>query len=365
MHLETFDSKTINKDSWNTQVASLPEGTVFQTSFWADFEEEYMLYRPIYFCVKEGGETKAICLGLITAYNHYGYFEKPILHKFLLLARNLLPSFMFQEGILIFEDDEQKRKQIARFLLDEIILFCRRNRVVNIQSLTLPILGRSQILLEDDCPLERRKWATYLVNLQQSEDSAWKNLKHAARKAINKASKDGIRVEHVKDETQLKAFYDFDREELLKKGSRVYSYDNSLVMWRHLRKGNCVELFVAYHEDRMIGSLGIWHYNGNLYEFASVQSEYAYENKLYSGDAIKWEIIKWGIQNGYRWYNLAGVNPEPKTPKEEGIRRFKEKWGGEYREYFEYSLNLNDNALFNALKGGRQIFRSLRRLGRE
>lgn len=360
MRFETFGSKTIDKQRWNKLVASLPEGTVFQTSFWDDFEEEYMLYQPIYFCVKEGGETKAICLGLITAYNHYGYFEKPILHRLLPLARNLLPSFKCQEGILVFEDDEQKKTEIARFLLGEIISFCRRNRVVNIQSFTLPILGHSHILIEDNCPLERKRRATYLVNLQQSEETAWKNLKHAARKAVNKASRDGIRVERVEDEPQLRALHDFNREERLKMGLKTYSYNNSLVMWKHLRKGNCVELFVAYHEDRMIGSLGIWHYNGNLYEFASVQSEYAYENKLYSGDAIKWEIIKWGIRNGYRWYNLAGVDPEPKTPKEKGIRRFKEKWGGEYKEYFEYSLNLNNNVLFNALKKGRQIFRSLR-----
>ena len=201
MRIEIFDGKTINKQRWNKLVAGLPEGTVFQTSFWADFLEEYMLYQPVYFCVKDGDETKAICLGFITAHNYYGYFEKPILHRFLPLARNLLPSFMCQEGILVFEDDEQKKREIARFLLDKIISFCKKNRFVNIQSLTLPILGRSQILLEDDCPLERRKWATYLVNLQQSEDSAWKNLKHAARKAINKASRDGIRVERVEDET--------------------------------------------------------------------------------------------------------------------------------------------------------------------
>jgi len=364
MHIEIFDSKTIDKSYWNEHVASLPEGPVFQTSFWADFLEEYMLYQPVYFRVKDGDETKAICLGFITAHNHYGYFEKPVLHKFLPLKRNLLPSFMCQEGILVFEDDEQKKKEIARFLLDKIISFCRQNRVVNIQSFTLPILGRSQILFEDDCPLEKKKWATYLMDLQQSEDSAWKNLKHVARKAVNKASRDGIRVERIEDETQLRALYDFNREENLKRtGRKGYSYDNSLVMWKHLRKGNCVERFVAYHEDRMIGSLGIWHYNGNLYEFASVQSEYAYENKLYSGDAIKWEIIKWGIKNGYRWYNLAGVNPKPKTPKEEGIRRFKEKWGGEYREYFEYSLNLDNNALFKVLKSGRRILGSLRRTG--
>lgn len=77
MHLEIFNSKTINKASWNTQIANLPEGTVFQTSFWADFLEEYMLYQPVYFCVKDDDETKAICLGFITTHNHYGYFEQP------------------------------------------------------------------------------------------------------------------------------------------------------------------------------------------------------------------------------------------------------------------------------------------------
>jgi hypothetical protein len=361
VQLETFDSKKIDKQHWNTLVASLPEGIVFQTSFWADFLEEYMLYKPMYFYVKDRDETKAICLGFTIAYNHYGYFEKPILHRLLPLGRNLFPSFMCQEGILVFEDDEQKKREITQYFLNEIILFCKKNRIVNIHLLTLPILGPSQTLLDNDCSLKKKKWATYLVNLQQSMDSAWKNMEHSARKAINKALKDGILVERVKDEVQLRVIYDFNREEILKKGHRVYSYDNHRIMWKHLKKGNCVEQFVAYHEGRIIGSLGIWHYNGTLYEFASVQSEYAYENKLYGSDAIKWEIIKWGIQNGYRWYNLAGVNPEPKTPKEEGIRRFKEKWGGEYREYFEYNLEFGNNVLFKVLKSGWRIFKGARR----
>jgi lipid II:glycine glycyltransferase (peptidoglycan interpeptide bridge formation enzyme) len=74
-------------------------------------------------------------------------------------------------------------------------------------------------------------------------------------------------------------------------------------------------------------------YNGNVTEMSVVRSDYAVEKNLYPGDAIKWAIIKWGHGQGFRTYDLAGVNPNPETPKEQGIRQFKEKWGGEYVEY--------------------------------
>jgi len=32
-------------------------------------------------------------------------------------------------------------------------------------------------------------------------------------------------------------------------------------------------------------------------------------------------------------YDISGVAPDPDSVKEEGIRRFKGKWGGEYLEY--------------------------------
>ena len=32
-------------------------------------------------------------------------------------------------------------------------------------------------------------------------------------------------------------------------------------------------------------------------------------------------------------YDFAGVSPNPESKKEEGIRFFKGKWGGEYVEY--------------------------------
>ncbi|RZD45866.1 MAG: hypothetical protein CXT78_04800 [Thaumarchaeota archaeon] len=49
---------------------------------------------------------------------------------------------------------------------------------------------------------------------------------------------------------------------------------------------------------------------------------------MYSQDLLKWSIIKWGINNNMKYYNLSGINPNPESKKEEGIFRYKKKWGG-------------------------------------
>ena len=48
-----------------------------------------------------------------------------------------------------------------------------------------------------------------------------------------------------------------------------------------------------------------------------------------AGDLLKWEVILWGRQQGYSYYDLAGLNPrDDATEKERQIARFKRKWGG-------------------------------------
>ena len=59
-----------------------------------------------------------------------------------------------------------------------------------------------------------------------------------------------------------------------------------------------------------------------------MRSQQSIDEKLYVGDLIKWEIMKWGVEQGFRLYDLAGFSPTPGAGKEEGIMRFKKKWGG-------------------------------------
>ena len=53
-----------------------------------------------------------------------------------------------------------------------------------------------------------------------------------------------------------------------------------------------------------------------------------YDEKLYSQDLIKWEIIRWSKKNNCKYLDLTGASPNPLNEKESGILRYKKKWGG-------------------------------------
>ena len=96
--------------------------------------------------------------------------------------------------------------------------------------------------------------------------------------------------------------------------------------------------FIAIHDEIPVASITISYFNGYLVEQGISRSILDIENKLYAQELLRWEVIKWGKQNNGRFYDFAGINPEGRTPKEEGIFRNKKKWGGNlinYRTYFK------------------------------
>ena len=64
------------------------------------------------------------------------------------------------------------------------------------------------------------------------------------------------------------------------------------------------------------------------FEFKVAGEKLDLEEKLYSQDLLRWKIIEWAKQNNCRYYDLSGVQISNRTPKEDGIFRNKEKWGG-------------------------------------
>jgi lipid II:glycine glycyltransferase (peptidoglycan interpeptide bridge formation enzyme) len=185
----------------------------------------------------------------------------------------------------------------------------------------------------------KKKWGTYIVDLRQDVDSLWNNLKKSARKAIRTAREDGITVRRMRSLDELRAYYDFVRRCSPRYGKEAYGFADWERLWRLFRPTGVFETFLAEKSDKPLAGLSVWGYGGNISEFGSYQSEESFREKLYGNDLIKWEVISWGVRNGQRTFDLAGVNPEPQSPKEQGIRQFKEKWGGRYQEYVVVSWN--------------------------
>jgi hypothetical protein len=88
---------------------------------------------------------------------------------------------------------------------------------------------------------------------------------------------------------------------------------------------------------------------------------YAYEFNLardksiyYDSDYLTFKILEYLKSMGIKWYDFAGVNPSPKEgSKDYSIRKYKEKWGGEYYNVYEYirsiipEIKLNDTESFH------------------
>ncbi|MFC1932405.1 lipid II:glycine glycyltransferase FemX [Chloroflexota bacterium] len=331
--------KQVDKTWWNSLVASVPEGTIFQTSHWADFLAEYARHEPLYLVVKaESGEIKAL----------------------LLLYKEASDALLtWQNGPVVFTSGEEK-VDTCRFVLEEVRRLVKDLNGASIRRGNLPYYD-PEIADKGAIPIDgykMKKWATYLVDLTLDEEALRRNFKPAARKSVNRAERDGVYVERIENPEELYDYYLFTEECSRQTGRGGFpSFGNLSVMWEHLRPEQGVEIFVAKHNERKLCGLGIWAFNGIIYEFGSFQSDYSFEHKLYGNDLIKWEIIKWGHQKGYRIYDMAGVNPDPSSEKEANIGRFKEKWGGRYVEFGEYSKPLGNNLLGMLKKAKRKLWK--------
>ena len=95
---------------------------------------------------------------------------------------------------------------------------------------------------------------------------------------------------------------------------------------------------MAKKDEKPVGGLFFSYFNKYIIEGGLARSPIDYKEKLYSQDLIKWKIIEWGVKNKMNWFDLAGANVNPKNQKEEGILRYKKKWGG---KQFDYSIVTN------------------------
>ena len=104
--------------------------------------------------------------------------------------------------------------------------------------------------------------------------------------------------------------------------------EEGMIEWLEMLKPIGYSGFLARLDEEPISGLFFSHFNKLIIEGGLARSKLDFQQKLYSQDLIKWKIIEWGVEHKMRYYDLAGFNPYPKNAKEEGIKRYKAKWGG-------------------------------------
>ena len=126
-------------------------------------------------------------------------------------------------------------------------------------------------------------------------------------------------------------------------------------------KNHCT-FFLTQHSGLSIGGAGLRHFNGQAHLFTPIYSSRAREQRIYAGDFLNWEMMRWCHERGLSIFDLSGVSPSPISAKEAGIRRFEDKWGGTEVEYpvFTYVLKPRYWNLVSFIQGAKHKIRKWR-----
>jgi lipid II:glycine glycyltransferase (peptidoglycan interpeptide bridge formation enzyme) len=328
--MEVLIQKEVDSLDWDKNLLKSEFSTVYQTSLYAEYLKT-INYVPYYLTVKEGNDV----LGQLLFFKYSIFLNSvnnKIINKWLI---NLLPSIRWIYAPIVFYKEEENK--ITDLILNEIMKFAVQNRL-DIDKFNLHPLQKKSPLI--DKYFSKKEWSTFIIDLAQAKEKLWSNIDSSAREKIKKAQKEGVVIEEVTDEQGFKEYFKVLCENRNRNGVKVLKYDSSF--YNLLIHPGLMKHFNARLGDKTIAGMTISVYNGYLNQWGTALSDFAIQKRIPAGDLVKWHVIEFGQKEEYKYYDMTGVNPNPQPgSKDEGLYKFKQKWGGLLVENNLYSRHLN------------------------
>lgn len=337
MNAIEIDLKKSNID-WNSVVKSVSEGTIYQTTYWADYVKGNDGVNPLFFIVQDDDGK---ILGSLLAH------EETIFRRFLKygvlgnllfkMANKRKTALTWHYGPLIY--DKSRFDEIFSTLLKKVEASARERRMLFLKNISFPIHGddiyfkRAEKIFHEQNFNDSQN-VTIFVPLAKDEDALWKSLKNSARKVLKKTDEGSLEIGPLKKE-ELEEYYSLLRESRRRVGIEMPPTYPNRYMWEAMNKdGNHLDVFSVRKDGRLLAAIGITCFNGIVFETGPAQANFCLQNRIYANDILKWEVIK-RYSKESRVYDLSGIPREIKSEKERGQAQFKEKWGG-YKVAYKY-----------------------------
>jgi len=182
--------------------------------------------------------------------------------------------------------------------------------------------------------VKQTPFGTYEIDLTPTEDILWATVHSKHRNAIRAAEKLGV---SVSEESDWETFYQLLGDTLKRAGEAYPPSAYLLPASEGLKRACACTLWVAKHEGRwQAAALILYTAKRAYYWFGATESKAV----TGSGNLLHWTLMKALKSQGIKTYDLGGarpgLNPESKLY---GIQRFKERFGGIYRDYPQWRLD--------------------------
>lgn len=328
---------TVERSTWNALLGRSDSGHFFQTWQWAALAKEMRGSEQRFFTLCE--DNNRALGGLLLQREHLGTDAASRAGR----AAKLLPLMVYrwQHGPFLTSSGEVADD--FGTILGAVEEKARLEGALAIEGVNLAgyvdAFSPNITTLMREMGYKSNASATYLVDLTIPGEELFNVFDRSVRKNVRRCRQKGLKVERVTSKEGWLEFANLFMESRRRQGLFVPSQRYVLGHNELLNQAGerLAELFLARYNGRALGALLVLAFNGWLTEAMSATSAYALKYRLPAQDFLKWEIIQWGKERGHHTFDLAGVAVKPMTAKEEGIRRFKAKFGGRYVEYFTYT----------------------------
>ena len=321
MEIEVF--KNICPPDWDESLYSAGlESNLSQSEYWGSLMIDLDGAVPYYLIVKNGNEVvaQALFIKFIVKYN---------LKKIITLAR---PYLECVDGPVILDNDYAV--EAMKLILKEIKRIALTNLISHVEitlSQTSSVVTSPDVLkVVSDSGYSSKKWGTYLIDTGKDEDEIFKSIDKKAREKVNKARKMGLTVSTY---NQTEEFVR-DCIDVYESAGIKTNIDHRLRRTLEMDSKNYYQFYLVKDPaGRNLAVVGSYIFNKVATRMASSLSPVCREENIPAQDLITWESIADAHRRGCLYFNMAGVNPDSTDTKELGVRKFKEKWGGDYSEY--------------------------------
>lgn len=323
------------EEDWDRLILKNNFTEFLQSFFWSRILQRMYGYKPFFLQITDTGNPSAFFSFQV----QFPYIkENSLKYRVINGASNLFFQKLVASGGPVIVRDENT-EQIVSSLLAYLDSYSQKHHAFSIDLSPFryePHYSKDPGILSvfEQFGYTRKIWGTYLVDLTQNEDKLWMSFEHSARKSLKQMEGRGVIIKKVSGHQEFIENFVIPYNRLEKEFGR-----SEIPLWFAENIKNTGNQDKYYHyfyaelDDNTVAVLGMYVYNRYATEIMSATSKYTYENKLYAQDLLHWEMFKYAKDLGCHTFDLAGVNPNPANAKEEGIHRFKKKWGGEYIEY--------------------------------
>jgi hypothetical protein len=176
------------------------------------------------------------------------------------------------------------------------------------------------------------------TELPADEDALLELIESSARRNVRKARRTGIVA--TTDATRLPAVAALHRENIQALGGRAKELSFFEAVPRHFDEGSGFEVHVALLDGEVVAGLLVFLFNGTVEYFTpAVHHDHRSEQPL---ALLLIEAMTAAARRGCRRWNWGGT-----WSSQDGVYRFKRKWGARDGRY-RYYVQLNDDSLLDA-----------------